>query len=995
MTEDDSDLMIGALLDPPPAKKPKEVKRKSWRPKLGPIGYQILQTRSVLNRPEDVLVKLLYGERGSLKCVDRDTVIWTENGLSKIGSLSADKESNSIPISRNILSFDGRNYSVKYTDKFHNNPEKKGLELEFSSGHKLRCSTIHPLWTCYRGKFGWTKASDLTPEHHIPMLVGHPDWKTSISITVDHGSQYGKWKTSIDSELGYFLGMLVGDGSTTKGMAKFTTADAPIVDWMSNFSRTRFNANCRLEKGSEIDWCITGNCEINSLICALGMKKKSIHKRIPKEILESPKSVAIAFLQGLFDADGTSNKKTGLVSYTSACEELADDVQQLLLAIGIFSVKRISRTKLPDGRDYNAWFVHIMGENCHAFYKKVGFRLERKNRAHLLPRTTNPNRYQYPPCIVSDMKAAWDTRRSRGVEKTMKSFVWRNYWNNGYIPSRSRLAIFLKDIRAENLFKDYLIDHNVRWLAVASVTECVVDLCDIHVPDTHSFVAAGIPNHNTGVALNDLVLHCYDDVVKPEPGLRAMAPLAIICTIFRSAATEGGAWEKLHNLVLPEWFDGMGLQFTEPKQDDQKNRYCFIGNKVGGWSRVILKSIPYGDNIRARLKGIEPSYFFSDEITEQSGPDYFFVPFQQIRRPTRAPRIFMGACNPADTGEEHWVWKNMVMVPCNTVGNKDGPDIPTAKVNKREAIYGAMPNYGGGRLKGLDEQFHVYHVPVEENVHWTPEQIKAYQNTVLAEARFDKTAVDRLIKGLWTPRPTGEGLFKEFFVPNIHIKGDAIKGIGIMPKPGYPIIIGYDIGQVHNSISFLQRMPAQNGNIWVCFGEIFKYNKRITYKNLAKEVVAHMKHWNTKAACEFSFIHIGGEDAVNQWRPGSGSYDALIFEREFNEYQKELNPDSRLQIKLQGCPRGPGSISARVGILQGKLYDGNFLVSATCHNTRQMLMLLESDKKNASVPKETSKWTHVFDSITYPLFRYEINPSGVYVPTEVDAEPTLTACGVD
>ena len=480
----------------------------------------------------------------------------------------------------------------------------------------------------------------------------------------------------------------------------------------------------------------------------------------------------------------------------------------------------------------------------------------------------------------------------------------------------------------------------------------------------------------TNILLHDLVVHCYDDVAKPEVGKPNLMPLAVICTIFRSAATEGGAWEKLHSLVLPEWFDGMGLEFTEPKQDDQKNRYCFIANKWGGWSRVILKSIPYGENIRARLKGIEPSYFLSDEITEQSGPDYFFVPFQQIRRPTRAPRCFSAACNPADTGEDHWVWKNMVMVPCKTAGN-DGPEIPD----------------GGGRLKNLDEQFHVYHVPLSENVHWTTEQKKAYQNTILAEARFDKSAIDRLIKGIWTPRPTGEGLFKEWFVPSIHIKGDAIKGVGLLPKPGYPITISYDLGQVWSSVTFEQRIPTVKSNFWIVFDEIDHEKKRILYKNLAMEIIQHMRWWRTKVGYDFQYIHITDESAINQWRPGGGeggSYDALVFEREFNKFQEEFGGQP---IKLMGCPKGAGSIAARVQLLQSKLYQSEFYVSATCQKTRDMLMFLEADKKNPENPRETSRYTHKFDSVTYGMFKFEINPDfRIYLPTEQVA-PSLISCG--
>lgn len=280
----------------------------------------------------------------------------------------------------------------------------------------------------------------------------------------------------------------------------------------------------------------------------------------------------------------------------------------------------------------------------------------------------------------------------------------------------------------------------------------------------------------TGICLQDLVAHCYQDF---EPG--KLTPLAVICVIVRSAATEGGAWEKLNSLYLPEWYDGIGLEFTEPKMDDQKNRYLFIGNKAGTWSRIVLKSIPYGENIRDRLKGPEFSYFFFDELTQAEVPDYYLLPLQQLRRPTGGPRQFVAAGNPADEGEDHWTWQALVQKPAEAAG-LEGPIIPK----------------GGGRL-GLgagNDDIAVYHVPVSENVYWTQQDRDENTKKIMAEVRLDPTAEDRLLKGIWTPRPKGEGLFLHQFIPVRHEIGEAKKNLGLRPVPGFPIVLGYDLGSV-------------------------------------------------------------------------------------------------------------------------------------------------------------------------------------------------------
>ncbi len=440
----------------------------------------------------------------------------------------------------------------------------------------------------------------------------------------------------------------------------------------------------------------------------------------------------------------------------------------------------------------------------------------------------------------------------------------------------------------------------------------------------------------------------------------------------RASATEGGAWEKLASLTLPEWRDGIGLDFTEPKLDDQKNRYMFISNKYGGWSRVVLRSIPHGESIRGRLKGIEPSFFFFDELTEADSPDYFLIPMQQLRRPTGAKRQFVAAVNPSDKGTEHWVWKTFAENPAKTLGKE--PLIPK----------------GGGRLKNLPDDLAVYHVPLTENIYWTAEEKADYQKTLLIEAQFDPTAEDRLIRGIWTARVAGGGLFSEYYNESLHLKGSLTKGLGLKPLPGFPILIGYDLGQVYSSVTFLQAIPTKKGSVlWIVFDEIDHLGEKILYKNLARSVITRMRFWRELMDCEFAFEHIADESAINQWRPGGeGSYDAWEFEKEYNKCAAEFGGKN---IKIKGCPKGAGSVPARVRLVQGKLYQEELLVSATCPNARDTLLYLEADKDDQEKPKR-SKYLHKFDSMSYPMFKLEMG-GGVtrFLPTGKVA-PTIFSC---
>lgn len=464
----------------------------------------------------------------------------------------------------------------------------------------------------------------------------------------------------------------------------------------------------------------------------------------------------------------------------------------------------------------------------------------------------------------------------------------------------------------------------------------------------------------TGICLHALIRHCYED---HAPG--KVPPLAVMCTIVRSAATEGGAWDKLHSLYLPEWRRAIGLQYTEPQQDDTKQRYCFIGTRHGDWARVILKSIPHGESIRARIKGIEPSLFFFDEITEADDPDYYLIPSQSLRRPTGGPRFFICAGNPPPEGTEHWTWK----VFCQRHGAPGEDGKPTI-------VDAAIPGPSGGLLHGTPDGVAVYHVPLVENVYWSDKEKADYRAKLMQEARLDPTAEDRLIKGIWTPRPRGEGYFKGFFHIATHVKppDGLLKRQGILPVAGYPIIIGYDLGQVWSNGTFEQAIPLANGQvIWLTFDELDYFGQKTVYSNMARELVRKMLHWrglalpsNQGKPYPFEFLHVADESALNQWRPGDGSYDALHFEKEFN---RAAAVHGFRPTKLIGCPKPAGSIAARIMVLQSKLHQDEFFVSAQCPNTVGMLLNLESSKDDPDKPRR-NKWIHKFDSVTYPMLYF-------------------------
>src|SRR5205085_11064884 len=81
----------------------------------------------------------------------------------------------------------------------------------------------------------------------------------------------------------------------------------------------------------------------------------------------------VAFLQGLFDTDGTVSLPQGYPSWGTASPQLATEVQVLLLNLGVVTHRRLKKTARRPCHILDIW-----GEEADHLAGVVGFRLARK-----------------------------------------------------------------------------------------------------------------------------------------------------------------------------------------------------------------------------------------------------------------------------------------------------------------------------------------------------------------------------------------------------------------------------------------------------------------------------------------------------------------------------------------------------------------------------------------------------------------------------------------
>ena len=243
--------------------------------------------------------------------------------------------------------------------------------------------------------------------------------------------------------------------------------------------------------------------------------------------------------------------------------------------------------------------------------------------------------------------------------------------------------------------------------------------------------------------------------------------LAVILVGVKNQAMKGGIWEKLQTMILPEWAEGQGLEFSEEKRDDQKNPFLEVTNRFGGWSRVVLVSAPIGEMLRKRIRGYEASFIFVEELTTLDGSVFFDAVTQQVGRKLGIDDVqqYVAATNPE--GPSHWVYQRWFVTPLDPETGEYNPDYAKFHLPSAENPIRFSANERERKL--FDE----------------------YMRTVADACANDEIEADRMLHGKWVDRPSGEAIFKDYYLPSLHSRGDAKQCImGSTPSVVHVIPVG-------------------------------------------------------------------------------------------------------------------------------------------------------------------------------------------------------------
>ena len=387
-------------------------------------------------------------------------------------------------------------------------------------GRQVRASANHQFLTIE----GWKRLDALKPGEFIALprtLEGIDDADVKIN----------------DNQAA-LLGHLLGDGCTLPRHAvQYTTNDPTLANLVAVLATEIFGETVEPRIVRERQWFqvylsaaehLTHGkrnpvAEWLETLGAWGYR--SHEKRVPEALFAQPSRIIARFLRHLWTTDGTmgvfgQKRPRAVITYTTSSEALAQDVQHLLLRLGI-----IARThRVPQrGRGRDQWHVVITGKpDVTAFLDKIGVLSSKENVALKIQefyrdRTHNTNRDVIPKQVWKSLVEP--ARRQSGVsQREFQAALGTQYCGTALFKSnlsRERALKVGEIVASEELIQ--LAQSDLYWDKIASLDpDGEEDVYDVTVPGHHNFIAGDIIVHNSLEQDADIVMFIYRDELYNE-----------------------------------------------------------------------------------------------------------------------------------------------------------------------------------------------------------------------------------------------------------------------------------------------------------------------------------------------------------------------------------------------------------------------------------------------------------------------------------------------
>lgn len=453
--------------------------------------YQYDSVKSIIEKQTGIINVATNGG----KCLYQFTKLLTKNGYRTIGSLFTDAGIDLYQSETTIENTFGielinRYGQVEKPSHLTINGTKHVNKVTTEKGWEEVITDNHPLLTVASdGTHQWKEAKDL--------VVG--DW-----VVARKGDNiYGDSRVC-NTDDAYALGTIIADGYIgIEAKVQFSNDQPELLGFMQNYLQ-QYGHTCRIprKKGTSEEVILSDKKATivfhNKYSLGYGVAKDKV---VPQCIMGASREVQLAFLSGYLECEMSIEVPKCAIEVTSASKELLEQVQLMLLNMGY--VANLSKKKVKGYEDN--WYgrltlgaldsAKLLNEltfiteqrqtQREAFYEALASR-KRNPKGQTTPfgkelvrayKDTYPN----PP---KGMKKAFDFPKTISIDRL-----------------RELVAKYPDGLPKYKLALDNLLDEQFVYSQVVSIEDAGYEpTFDLHMPETHSFIANGMINHNTEIA---------------------------------------------------------------------------------------------------------------------------------------------------------------------------------------------------------------------------------------------------------------------------------------------------------------------------------------------------------------------------------------------------------------------------------------------------------------------------------------------------------------
>jgi len=384
-------------------------------------------------------------------------------------------------------------------DRLFHSGEHETYTVRTAEGYEVTGTANHPL-LCLVDVAGvptllWKLIEEIRPDDRVviqrtpPVEFGPADWHDTLEALL--------------------LGGLISEGFVSERRAGFNNLDRDyfnvvVAAYDAVVGGQRYVSERTIASGSRLlELDIQNLTALRKTRLGELVGQRSADKTVPQWLWHSAAAVKRAFLQALFEGDGSCSalpRNTIQISYSTRSGRLAKDVQQMLLEFGVISRR----------------YLHATGEHkvvitnrahAEAFAQQVGFgglkQTKLKALLEALPSKAAGLDTDYVPGLGDFVRKH---SGSRWVDKD-----WLNRHNIDRVSRWQRdgaeILSHIADPGVRAIATD-LTDGRFYYARVASVTDAGVQpVYSLRVDtDDHSFITNGFVSHNTEARLTPLAM---------------------------------------------------------------------------------------------------------------------------------------------------------------------------------------------------------------------------------------------------------------------------------------------------------------------------------------------------------------------------------------------------------------------------------------------------------------------------------------------------------